>query len=100
MLIQLIYIILQVFARSKRWKFKNITPTNIIIIWIPGHIGIIGNEKPDKQTKLAISSPDSQYINIPLYSDTRKPNKTRHHPTVAKYMEHPKQQIKQNQTNG
>ncbi|XP_026819514.1 uncharacterized protein LOC113558217 [Rhopalosiphum maidis] len=62
-------IAIQIQNRLEEANQKN---NNIIIMWVPGHIGIIGNEKADKQAKLAISSPDSQYINISSYSDIRK----------------------------
>jgi len=55
--------------RLEEAKEKN---NNIIIIWIPGHIGIIGNEMADKQAKLAINSSNSQYINISSFTDIRK----------------------------
>jgi len=62
-------IAIQIQNRLEEANQKN---NNIIIIWIPGHIRIIGNEKADKQAKLAISSPNSQYIKISSYSDIRK----------------------------
>ena len=62
-------IAIQIQNRLEEANQKN---NNIIIIWVPGHIGIIGNEKADQQAKLAIRSPDSHFINISSYSDIRK----------------------------
>jgi ribonuclease HI len=59
----------QIPNRLEEAKEKN---NNTIIIWIPGHIVIIGNEKADKHAKLAINSTNSQYINISSFTDIRK----------------------------
>ncbi|KAL4112023.1 hypothetical protein QTP88_015872 [Uroleucon formosanum] len=62
-------IAIQIQNRLEEAKRKN---NIIILIWIPGHIGIDGNEKADRQAKLATRSNDAQHINISQYTDVRK----------------------------
>jgi ribonuclease HI len=44
----------------------------IIIIWILGHIGIVGNEIADKYAKLAASNPDITKLEISPYDVIKK----------------------------
>ncbi|KAL4107762.1 hypothetical protein QTP88_018054 [Uroleucon formosanum] len=62
-------IAIQIQNRLEEAKRKN---NIIILIWITGHIGIDGNEKADRQAKLATRSNDAQHINISQYTDVRK----------------------------
>jgi len=59
-------IAIQIQNRLEEANQKN---NNRIITWILGHIGIIDNEKADKQAKLTSIT---HYINILSYSDIRK----------------------------
>lgn len=61
-------IAIQIQNRLEEAKKKN---NIIILVWIPGHIGIEGNERADKQAKFANHSNNTQYINITQYTDVR-----------------------------
>lgn len=48
----------------------------IILIWIPGHTGIIGNETENKYAKITISNTNITVLNSLTYDDFKNSSKT------------------------
>jgi len=59
--------LIQGHTYKAQWKEKQIH-----FIWIPGHIGIPGNETADNETHIVATSTEISLLNIYTYSDVKK----------------------------